>query len=105
MEIGLVFFPKIWHYCISGILREIMSDSETVKITIKFFAGLREYGPVKEEIEIPTTSDLSYIIEKYNIPMSKKKIIILINGIPQDNKDFKFKDGDIVAIFPPIAGG
>ena len=82
-----------------------MSDSKTIKITIKFFAGLREYGPVKEEIEIPTTADLSYIIERYNIPMSKKKIIILINGIPQHNKEFKFKDGDIVAIFPPIAGG
>ncbi|MFW9950768.1 MAG: MoaD/ThiS family protein [Candidatus Thorarchaeota archaeon] len=82
-----------------------MNDSDTIKITIKFFAGLREFGSIKEEIEIPKNSDLNYIIEKYEIPLSRKKIIILINGIPQHSKDFKFNEGDIVAVFPPIAGG
>ncbi len=82
-----------------------MSDNKTIKITVKFFAGLREFGPSKETIEIARESDLNFIIKKYKVPLSKEKIIILINGVPQHNKDFKFKDGDIVAIFPPIGGG
>jgi molybdopterin converting factor small subunit len=82
-----------------------MSNEKSITITVKFFAGLREYGPKYEIITIAKDCDLNYIIEKYQIPLSKKKIIILINGVPQHNKDFKFKDGDIVAIFPPIVGG
>jgi molybdopterin converting factor small subunit len=82
-----------------------MNNSNTIAITIKFFAGLREFGPIKEILTIPQTYSLDDILNRYKIPMTKKKIIVLINGIPQHNKNFKFKNGDIVAIFPPIAGG
>jgi len=40
----------------------------------------------------------------FNIP-KESKLIILINGIPHQKKDTVIKNGDIVAIFPPLAGG
>ena len=43
------------------------------------------------------------IIRRLNIPM-EEVAILLINGFHQ-KPDTPVKDGDIVAIFPPVGGG
>ena len=78
---------------------------ENISITVKFFADFRKFGPDKAIITIPKGSRIQDIIEKYQIPKTNSKRIILVNGLPHKKEDYEVKKGDTVAIFPPIAGG
>ena len=80
-------------------------EIESISVVVKFFADFRKYGPEKAEINIPMGSKIQYLLEKYKIPSTKQNIIILVNGLPHKKADDKIKNGDIIAIFPPIAGG
>lgn len=94
-----------------------------MKVEIKLFANLRDL--VKRKIlveELPSESDVSDLIRKLGEQLGpefakqalddqgepSKSVRILING---RNIAFlqgaatKLKDGDVVAIFPPVAGG
>jgi len=75
-----------------------------ITITIKLFADLTQFGPAKAEEELPEGSNINSIFEKYKIP-KEKKTIILVNSKPHYNRNSVLKDGDTVAIFPPLAGG
>jgi molybdopterin converting factor small subunit len=105
MGTGLDYFPKGCLFYTNGISEEIMSDDFMITITVKFFATLREFGPKKVNIEIPTGSSIKVILERFKIPKEVKQLILLVNGIPHKNIDTILSDGDIVAIFPPIGGG
>ncbi|MFW9895256.1 MAG: MoaD/ThiS family protein [Candidatus Thorarchaeota archaeon] len=76
-----------------------------IKITVKFFAMLRDYGPKEELISIPENSKVEFLFQKYQIPKEEWKTIILVNGNPHKDQNTLLKDGDIVSIFPPIGGG
>lgn len=73
---------------------------------LRFFADLRRYLPGNGA---PLISDLAegctvaQVLATYGIPADKPRII-LINGIHAD-QDVALKDGDILALFPPVAGG
>jgi molybdopterin converting factor small subunit len=77
----------------------------SIEVTVKLFANLRKYGPEKSITSIPEGSTIKKIIERYNINKKEGKLIVMINGIPCHNRDCILKDGDVVAIFPPLAGG
>ena len=83
-----------------------MKTNETTElsVTVKFFATLRSYAPAKKDITLPPGSKVNTILELYNIS-EKTKLIILINGVPHQTRETVIKNGDIVAIFPPLAGG
>lgn len=82
-----------------------MSKSNNmISITIKLFADLTQFGPAKAEQNLPEGSSINTIFEKYRIP-KEKKTIILVNRIPSYDRNSVLKDGDTVAIFPPLAGG
>jgi len=80
-------------------------NDEKIKVTVKFFANLRKYAPSKTIDFYPEGSKVQKIIEKYKIPKKEQNFIILINGIPHKKIKSVLHDGDIVSIFPPIAGG
>lgn len=82
-----------------------MSNNETISVTVKFFASLRNYGPAKETLTIPEDSNINLLFEKYKIPREERRTIIMVNGRPHQDKSTVLKDGDIIAIFPPIGGG
>ena len=107
MVIELAYFQERWGYYTNSILREQMIKKKkvSISITVKFFADLRQYGPYKENIEVPRGSTIKTILQQYKVPVPKQKVIILVNGIPHIPKNYRVKEGDIVAIFPPIAGG
>ena len=81
-----------------------MISENTISVTIKFFADLTKYGPAKSIENLPEGSKIKLILEKYKIP-TEKKLIILVNGRPHADPDDFIKEGDIVAIFQPLAGG
>lgn len=75
-------------------------------IQVKLYANLVEYSKSKKkEFEI-LWSDGTTVEKILKDEGISKKIakIIMINGRRQDI-DFVLKDGDRVAIFPPVGGG
>lgn len=74
-----------------------------MKVTVKLFATLRDYGPKYSEIDIKEGTSLKDLIKMFNIP-DDFPLIRLVNG-EFANNEYELKEGDIVSLFPPIAGG
>ncbi|GAG55786.1 unnamed protein product [marine sediment metagenome] len=75
-------------------------------IQVKLYANLVEYSKSKKkEFEILWSDGMTVekILKDEGISKKITKII-MINGRRQDI-DFVLKDGDRVAIFPPVGGG
>ena len=84
-----------------------------MKITFKLYASLTEYLPAaartsnRVELEVPPEATLLQIIEPYGLPM-KLVHLVLVNGVyvpPEQRATRTFVEGDVLAIWPPIAGG
>jgi molybdopterin synthase sulfur carrier subunit len=83
-----------------------------MKITFKLFAGLSEFlpdGAKKHSVflEVPESCSMNSLIDLHHIPRDQVHLI-LINGSPthQSERDESLlKDGDAVAMWPPVAGG
>jgi sulfur carrier protein len=74
-----------------------------MRISLKLFASLREYGPAYQEIDIPENAVLRDVIKTLGIP-DDDPLIKIVNGIFRD-LDQNLEEGDVVALFPPIGGG
>ena len=77
-------------------------------VKVKLFATLRDYLPKGNDgkscqMEIDDTTTIEQIITTLNIPDEIPKII-LVNGL-QASMDQTLKEGDVLSIFPPVAGG
>jgi molybdopterin converting factor small subunit len=77
-------------------------------IEVKLFATLRDYLPkgssrVYCKMVVDGQTRVQDILERLKIPEEIPKII-LINGV-HGKKEQPLKDGDVVSIFPPVAGG
>lgn len=74
-----------------------------MKVIVKLFANLRNYGPEYQELEVPETALLGDAIALLKLP-DKIPLLKIINGEFADVKR-QLKEGDEIALFPPIAGG
>ncbi len=79
-----------------------------MEIEVKLFATLRDYLPKGSDrftckLDIGARARVKDIISKLKIPDDIPKII-LVNGVHGKN-DQVLKEGDVVSIFPPVAGG
>jgi len=84
-----------------------------MKITFKLFASLTEYLPQQArytnviELDVAPEASISQIIEPFGLP-EKMVHLVLINGTyiaPENRMTQTSKEGDALAIWPPIAGG
>ena len=84
-----------------------------MKITLKLFATLTEYLPPESrytnivELDVPERTTVGSIIADKQLP-AKWVHLVLVNGryIDPDKRDQQvLVDGDVLAIWPPIAGG
>ena len=79
-----------------------------MEIEVKLFATLRDYLPKGSsrfscKVEIDPQTRIQDILSRLKIPDELPKII-LVNGI-HGKKDQVLKEGDVLSIFPPVAGG
>ena len=80
-----------------------------MEIQLKLYASLGQYMPDQSDrkspeiMEIHEGTTVGDIIERLGIPSDAVKIMFL-NGIHAKEGD-RLKDGDRLAIFPPVAGG
>lgn len=77
-------------------------------INVKLFAMLTRYHPdsaagVPFQVELPENSTIQNLLEILEIPIDETKITFVNNQIQP--LDYQLKEGDIVGIFPPVAGG
>ena len=84
-----------------------------MKITFKLYATLTDYLPAaarssnRVEIELPAEASIADVIAPYGLPM-KLVHLVLVNGVyvqPEERATRVLEDGDVLAIWPPIAGG
>jgi sulfur-carrier protein len=84
-----------------------------MKITFKLFASLTDYLPERGrnsnqiECEVATAATVAQIIESFNLP-AKLVHLVLVNGSyvgPAQRAGRTLSEGDVLAIWPPIAGG
>ena len=74
-----------------------------MKVKIKLFATLRKFGPDEQIIELPDNATVEDAINLLNLP-EKFPLLKIVNGEHRPPKH-PLKEGDELALFPPIAGG
>ncbi len=84
-----------------------------MKITFKLYAMLADHLPAEArqtnsvEIEVPEGRTVEQVIGEFNLP-PKLVHLVLVNGNfvpPSDRAGRTLSEGDVLAVWPPIAGG
>ena len=84
-----------------------------MKIELKLYASLMRYLPEgtadrhAASLDVPEGMTPARLIEARNLPR-ESCFLVLLNGIyltPAERETRQIKEGDAVAIWPPIAGG
>lgn len=84
-----------------------------MNITFKLFATLTDYLPVTARrsnivmLDVAPDATISQIIEPFGLP-PKLVHLVLVNGryiAPELRLSTTLNEGDVLAIWPPIAGG
>jgi molybdopterin converting factor small subunit len=84
----------------------------TIHIRLKLYASLSQFLPPGADhhsvsVELPDETTANQVIDKYNVPRAQAHLMLL-NGVylkPEDRDRPLFQDGDILAVWPPVAGG
>ncbi len=84
------------------------------KVQIKYLAALRDRtGRKREEVSFPSGATLRDVAEwlnqHYALSLPNPQVMATLNGRGWEQFPLKLsteiKDGDIISLFPPIAGG
>jgi sulfur carrier protein ThiS len=84
-----------------------------MQITFKLYASLTDYLPAERRranlmpLEVAPDASIAQIIEPFGMPM-KLVHLVLVNGTyvpPEQRATRTLQEGDVLAIWPPIAGG
>jgi sulfur carrier protein ThiS len=88
-----------------------------VRITFKLFAMLSDHLPSEVDgarregnaiaLELPEGTTVQQVVERFNLPQ-KLVHLVLVDGAyvaPAARAERALKDGEALAIWPPIAGG
>jgi molybdopterin synthase sulfur carrier subunit len=74
-----------------------------MKITVKLFAILRDFGPEIQEISVPDSSTVASIVASLRLP-EDIPLLTIVNGV-HTSLPASLHDGDVLALFPPVGGG
>jgi sulfur carrier protein ThiS len=84
-----------------------------MQITFKLYASLTQYLPAERRadnrmpLDLPEGATIAQVIEPFGLP-GKLVHLVLVNGHfvpPHERLTRPLVDGDVLAIWPPIAGG
>ncbi|MFH1758399.1 MAG: MoaD/ThiS family protein, partial [Pseudomonadota bacterium] len=79
-----------------------------MKVEVKLFANFREYLPPGSDkhaclLDLDEGTTLNHVLEKLKIPTTIP-MLLLVNGIHKKGEDV-LQPGDVLSVFPPVAGG
>jgi sulfur carrier protein ThiS len=83
-----------------------------MKITFKLFATLSDYLPPQKqgnivELDVLKDSTIADLVKQFNLPIQLVHLV-LVNGKyikPEDRNTHLLIENDVLAIWPPVAGG
>ncbi len=84
-----------------------------MQIVFKLYASLTKYLPPnarydnRVKLDLPEGTAIQQVIEPYGMPKELVHLV-LVNGSyvePEERLTRVLRDGDVLAIWPPIAGG
>ena len=84
-----------------------------MQVTLKLFASLTEYLPPESKYTNITTlalepgTTITQVVDAHRLP-PKWVHLVLVNGVyiaPENRPTHALLEGDVLAIWPPIAGG
>jgi sulfur carrier protein ThiS len=84
-----------------------------MKVTLKLFAMLQDYLPEEArgertlELTLPEGATVATVVERFHLPQ-KLVHLTLVNGEYVAREAWAsrpLRDGDVLAIWPPVAGG
>ena len=84
-----------------------------MNITLKLFASLTDYLPQESKytnivaLDIAPDTTIGQLVEQHRLP-AKMVHLVLVNGsyiAPEHRASKTLAEGDVLAIWPPIAGG
>lgn len=84
-----------------------------MQITFKLYATLGDYLPPDKRqgnlmpMEVAPEATIAQIIEPFNMP-PRLVHLVLVNGVyiqPEERAKRTLQEGDVLAIWPPVAGG
>lgn len=80
-----------------------------MRVTLRLFANLREYLPPGEReetvVDLPDGAPVQELLDRFRLPPPLTQLV-LVNGVNVGRDHSRvLVDGDVVSIFPPVAGG
>jgi thiamine biosynthesis protein ThiS len=83
-----------------------------VQVEFKLYAGLMAYlppGAIDHAVSVKITegTTLFDLMDRYHVPREQAHLVVC-NGLfvpPSQRETYRLKDGDVVALWPPVAGG
>ena len=83
-----------------------------MRVTVKLYATLGDYLPAgsknnRVEVEAPAGAAVSEVLAPFALP-PRLTHLVLVNGTyipPEGRATCRLSDGDVLAVWPPIAGG
>lgn len=84
-----------------------------MRVTLKLYATLTDYLPATARrdnlvaLDVDGGATIASVVAPFNLP-PKLTHLVLVNGVfvpPGERGAHALRDGDVVAIWPPIAGG
>ena len=83
-----------------------------MKITFKLYATLTDYLPASRkhnaiELDVSPETTIADLVQRFNVPPALVHLV-LVNGVyvvPAARATRTLVEGDVLAIWPPVAGG
>ena len=83
-----------------------------MRVTLKLYATLGDYLPPasknnRVELEVAEAATVDTVLQPFSLP-PRLTHLVLVNGVfipPEARAACCLKDGDALAVWPPIAGG
>jgi len=83
-----------------------------MRVTVKLYATLGDYLPAgsknnRVDVEAAEDASVSTVLAPFTLP-PRLTHLVLVNGVfvpPEERATSLLKEGDTLAVWPPIAGG
>ncbi len=84
-----------------------------MRVTFKLFAMLQDYLPFEARkdnalvLDLAPDTTVAQLIERFSLPQKSCKLVLVDGSFvpPEERVSRILKDGETLAIWPPIAGG